>query len=31
MLEGLSFNEYLGTPLSDKLMITLRDQYFVKM
>ena len=31
MLEGLSFQEYLRTPLSDKLMIDLRNQYFVRI
>ena len=31
MLEGLSFIEYLKTPLSDKVMIDLRDEYFVKL
>ena len=31
MLDGLSFVEYLKTPLSDKVMIDLRDEYFVKL
>ena len=31
MLEGLSFEEYLKEPLSDKLMIELRSDYFIKL
>ena len=31
MLEGLSFQNYLRTPLSDKLMIDLRNEYFVRL
>ena len=31
MLEGLSFEEYLKEPLSDKLMIDLRGDYFIKL
>jgi len=30
MLEGLSFNEYLKTSLSDKVMSELRNEYFIK-
>jgi hypothetical protein len=31
MLEGSSFEEYLNTKLSDKLMIDLRKDYFIKI
>ena len=31
MLEGLSFEEYLDTELNDKLMIQLRNEYFVRL
>ena len=31
MLEGLSFEEYLDTKLNDKLMIQLRNEYFVRL
>ena len=31
MLEGLSFEDYLDTKLNDKLMIQLRNQYFVRL
>jgi hypothetical protein len=31
MLEGISFEEYLHSKLSDKMMIRLRDEYFVKL
>ena len=31
MLEGLSFEEYLNTKLSDKYMIDLRKDYFIKI
>jgi len=31
MIEGLSFKEYLNTSLSDKLMIDLRKDYFIKI
>jgi hypothetical protein len=31
MLEGLSFDDYLKEPLSDKLMIELRNDYFIKL
>ena len=31
MLEGLSFNNYLEIPLSDKLMINLRNEYFLRL
>ena len=31
MLEGISFSDYLKTPLNDKLMINLRNEYFIKL
>ena len=31
MLEGLSFEDYLRQPLNDKLMIKLRNNYFIKL
>ena len=31
MLEGLSFEKYLDTKLNDKLMIQLRNEYFVRL
>jgi len=31
MLEGLSFEEYLGEPLNDKLMIDMRNEYFISL
>jgi hypothetical protein len=31
MLEGISFEKYLNTKLSDKLMIDLRKDYFIKI
>jgi len=31
MLEGISFKDYLNTKLSDKLMIGLRKDYFIKI
>jgi len=31
MLEGLSFEEYLREPLNDKLMITMRNEYFISL
>jgi len=31
MLEGLPFEEYLDTKLNDKLMIQLRNEYFVRL
>jgi hypothetical protein len=31
MLEGLSFEKYLNSKLNDKLMIQLRDEYFVRL
>lgn len=31
MLDNLSFQEYLNLPLSDNMMIDLRDKYFIKI
>ena len=31
MLDGISFIDYLNTPLSDKEMIKYRDKYFVRI
>ena len=31
MLEGLSFQKYLQTPLNDNLMLNLRKEYFLRI
>lgn len=31
MLQGLSFEEYLGEPLNDKLMVNMRSEYFISL
>ena len=31
MLKNMSFQEYLNLPLSDNMMIDLRDDYFIKI